>query len=123
LRPVTIDIAQIYGFTVFYPDSPCWHVSCDAGAAVPELFNMSTSTVSFPFIEATTLQDWMVNAPKVVLLDARFDTAAAAPEALKAVDRRSGVIHVDVNLEAAAEPGPSTGRLALPGITACALKG
>jgi thiosulfate/3-mercaptopyruvate sulfurtransferase len=78
---------------------------------------MSTSTVSSPFIEVTTLQGWLADAPKLVVLDARFDTAAAAPEALKTADRLPGAIHVDVNVEAAGQAGPSTGRLPLPDIT------
>jgi thiosulfate/3-mercaptopyruvate sulfurtransferase len=83
---------------------------------VPELFNMNTSTLLSPFIEVATLQGWLADAPKLVLLDARFDTAAVAFDALKTADRLPGAIHVDVNVEAAGQAGPSTGRLPLPDI-------
>jgi thiosulfate/3-mercaptopyruvate sulfurtransferase len=100
-----------------FPDSRCWHVSCDSGASGPESFNMSTSTVSPPFIDVATLQGLMADAPKLVLLDARFDTAAADSKMLKTADRLPCAIHVDVNVEAAGQARPSTGRLPLPDIT------
>ncbi len=77
---------------------------------------MSRNTVSSPFVAVDTLVAWRADGRPLVLLDARFDTGVADPAVLSAADRLPGAVHVDINVEAAGEGGPQTGRLPLPDI-------
>ena len=79
---------------------------------------MTKSAHASPFVSAQTLQAWQLDGRPLVILDARFDTSVETAETLANADRIPGAIFVDVNVEAAGEPGPQTGRLPLPDITA-----
>lgn len=69
-----------------------------------------------PFIDAFTLDAWLLASRSIVVLDTRFDTTNGDANALKLADRLPGAVHVDINLEAASKAGPKTGRLPLPSI-------
>lgn len=77
---------------------------------------MSNANAPSPFVDVDTLVAWRADGRPLVLLDARFDTSAAGPAVLSAADRLPGAVHVDINVEAAGEAGPRTGRLPLPDI-------